>query len=124
MIEIRLATYDEVVRLKGKDAPRCGFHYHPDTVYVGAFDGDEIIACVGYRVMNSIVEYESDVTKKEYRKKGIYTKLYSIRERMASLLPHKKRIAFCTEYSIGKYLAQGFEIKKKYKSTYKVEKIV
>lgn len=121
-MEIRKATYKEVLELKGKEAPCCGFPQTPDTVYIAAFNGNEIVGCVGYRLFGKRIELKSDVVRRDYRGKGIYTMLSKIRRKQINEIPHEEEFAYCTEYSIGKYISDGFMIQKKYKRTYKVKR--
>lgn len=121
---IRKATYDEVKVLKGKVAKYCGFIYHPDTEYIGAFEGDVIVGCVAYRLKGRSVELLSDVVRKEYRCKGIYGELSKVRAGLISMIPHEREFAYCTKYSLPKYLAEGFTVKKEYKGTTKVERYI
>ena len=121
---IRSASYEEVLSLKGKDAPFCGFIYHPDTQYIGAFEDGKIIGCVGYRVIGKRIELLSAVVRKTHRGNGVYTKLAYIRRKVIDTIPHQKEFAYCTAFTLDKYLKDGFVIKKKYNNTTKVEREV
>lgn len=122
MIDIRLSTYEEAKTLLGPWAKRVGVN--PLANFIGAYDGEKIVGCVAFRYWRGgrIIELGSAIVLPEYRKRGIYTKLYAIRKQVISKYPHSKEIAYCTDYSLPLLLKDGFKITRKYKTSTKVEK--
>ena len=121
-MEYRICKYDEILPLKGRDSKFCGFQYKDDAVYIGCFLNEKIIGCCGYILRGNRLEYVNAVVDKDFRGKGIYSNLYSMREKLVSTIEHKMKYAYCTEMSIKKLLKEGFKIVKRYKSTFKVVK--
>ena len=115
---IRPATYDEVLTLK---APRVG--HNPKTSYIGAFEGEVIVGCVGWRVVRpGCVELCGDVVRKDKRRQGVYRALCGERDKILKGIPHRSEVAYCTRLSFGRYIAAGFTIKRTYKNSVFVKK--
>lgn len=122
MIEIKVATYEEIKSLLGPWAKQVS--PNPLANFIGAYDGEKIVGCVSFRYWRGgrIIELGADIVLPTYRKQGIYTKLFAIREYILEKYPHTKEIAYCTNYSLPCYLSHGFKITKQYMNSTKVEK--
>lgn len=120
--QIKICSFEDILPLKGRSAKHCGFQYGNRAVYLGAFNDGEIIGCCGYIVKKGKIEFVNAVVKPEFRGIGVYSKLYSERKKLVDGIPHSLEYAYCTRMSIGKYVSEGFAIKKIYKETFKVER--
>ncbi|WNS75374.1 GNAT family N-acetyltransferase [Bacillus sp. DTU_2020_1000418_1_SI_GHA_SEK_038] len=97
--------------------------YTENTSWIAAKNGDELVGVVGYTVYPEVILYRTDFVKRNYRGRGIYKLLFAERDRLVSKLGSKTVIAYCTKYSLGYYLNNGFkEIRKLKKVTY-VERV-
>lgn len=119
-MEFRMATYEQAKQLLGSHAKNVACN--PRSEYLGAFDGGRIVACVGWMRRGKVVELCSEITLPEYRRRGIYSELCRMREAILASIPHEKEIAYCTRYSLPRFLAIGFSPIKKYKISTKVER--
>lgn len=117
----RRATYEEARSLVGGHAKHVGCN--PRSTYLGAFDGERIVACVGWMQRGKTIELCSAITLPEYRRRGIYSVLCRMREAELAKIPHRREIAYCTPYSLPRMLAAGFVVKKKYNISTLVERV-
>ena len=93
-----------------------------NTVWFGAKIGDEVVGVVTCVLRRAYVYYNTDFVRHEYRKKGIYTRLFEERDKYVATLNTKLIKAKCTPYSLRQYLKNGFEETGKRKSLTYVEK--
>lgn len=122
MITYGHAEYDEVKTLAGPHAKNVGFS--PRSVYVAARDGDKVVGAAGYLKRGAVIELCSAVVLPEYRHRGIYSQLFRFRSQLIAKIPHRKEVAFCTKYSLGRLMAEGFSIVREYRISTKVEKTI
>lgn len=108
-IEIRKARYDELKPLLSLRAESVDIKHNPKTTYIGAFVDGRIVGVVGWMMNGKVLRYKTDGVLNEYRGMGIYSKLWNERERICHGMT-KTTTAFCTEKSLGKYLASGFRV--------------
>ena len=79
-------------------------------VWFGAYCQEELIG-VACGVMNNktgTVRFKSDYVAPEYRRQGVYKKLFKARMEWAKLNGGKIATAFCYDASLGMYANQGF----------------
>jgi hypothetical protein len=78
------------------------------TVWFGAKVGEELVGIVSCVIYETYVFYNTDFVKKEYRKKGIYSRLFVERDKFVSGLDRNLIKAKCTPFSVNHYLKNGF----------------
>ena len=81
-----------------------------DVNYIIAQLDGLIIGFVGYSILKNKARFKSDFVHPEFRCKGIYSILFQ--ERLKRVKNIKQIDAFCTKFSLPKYLKNGFIIKK------------
>ncbi len=79
-----------------------------NTIWFGAKLGDEIVGVVSCVLRRTYVYYNSDFVRKEYRKKGIYARLFEERDKFVLTLNSDLIKAKCTPNSLNHYLKNGF----------------
>lgn len=109
-MKIKAITYKELEVFKNLRNLSVDFKHNPKTSYIGAFSDDgEIMGVVGWMKVGKNLRYKTDCVLPKYRGMGVYSALWKEREflceRQASVTT-----AFCTDMSIGMYLAHGFMI--------------
>ena len=109
MIDIKIATHSEIVKLKSSHNESVDFKFNPKTHYLAAYDDGEIVGCVGWMRIGKNIRYKTDYVRREYRGRGIYSSLWSHREHLCA---NQSNIttAFCTPMSIGMYTKNGFVV--------------
>lgn len=105
----KIVKYKEVEQLKCMKKEGVDIKDDHKTTYLGAFYDNKLVGVVGWRMLGNVLRYKTDFVLKEYRGKGIYSKLWKERE---DLCDGKNRTvtAFCTEKSISMYLSCGFKV--------------
>lgn len=93
-----------------------------NTVWFGAKIGDEVVGVVTCVLRRAYVYYNTDFVRHEYRKKGIYTRLFEERDRYVLTLNRNLIKAKCTRNSLNHYLKNGFVATANGKSLTPVEK--
>jgi GNAT superfamily N-acetyltransferase len=93
-----------------------------NTVWFGAKLGDEVVGVVSCVLRRAYIYYNTDFVKKEFRKKGIYTRLFEERDKYVLTLNRDLIRAKCTRYSLNHYLKNGFTATAKGGSLTPVEK--
>ena len=84
--------------------------YNPKATYLGAFtDEGEIMGVVAWQKVGKTLRYKTDCVLPKYRGQGVYSKLWDEREFLCEGQADITT-AFCTNKSIGMYLAHGFRI--------------
>lgn len=120
MICYRHITEAEARAVKWENAP-C-VNVASGAVFIGAFDDLRLVGIVAYKKNGETIKLCSAMVQPQYRKKGIYSTLYALREREIAEIPHTKEVAYCTDKSVRMLLKHGFQITKKYKKSTKLEK--
>jgi hypothetical protein len=92
------------------------------TVWFGAKVGEELVGIVSCVIYETHIFYNTDFVKKEYRKKGIYSGLFTERDKFVAGLSRNLIKAKCTPFSVEQYLKNGFVATGKRKSITFVEK--
>lgn len=81
-----------------------------NTLYLAAFVEDNPVGIVGYcYISDTHIRLKTDYVNPAFRRKKIYTDLWV--ERMNIIFKNrnvKLLSAYCTEYSLGKYVKEGF----------------
>lgn len=90
--------------------------------FLGAFDDMRLVGIVAYKKRGDTIKLCSAIVQPTYRRKGIYSALYDLREKEIASIPHKREVAYCTNKSVRMLLRHGFQIVKQYKRSTKVEK--
>lgn len=80
-----------------------------NTVWFGAKLGNEIVGVVSCVLRRDYIYYNTDFVIKEYRNKGIYTRLFEERDKYAVTLNRDLIKAKCTRYSLNHFLKNGFK---------------
>lgn len=108
-IEIRIVEYAELRPLFQLRGESVDIKENAKTTYLGAFINGRIVGVVGWMMFGKVLRYKTDGVLPQYRGMGIYSELWSKREQLCRGLA-ESTTAFCTEKSLCKYLASGFEI--------------
>lgn len=116
-IEMRVVNYNELKPLLSLRGESVDVKYNPKTTYIGAFMDGCIIGVVGWMMNGQVLRYKTDGVLPKYRGMGIYSKLWDERERMCRGKA-KTTTAFCTEKSLAKYIASGFNVVRTGKITF------
>ncbi|MDR2084346.1 MAG: GNAT family N-acetyltransferase [Bacteroidales bacterium] len=108
-ITFDFVSADELYSRLGKQFrnSRIAFRLNDGCKYIAAFDENKLVGCVGFQRIGETMRYKIDFVLPEYRKKGIYTKLWELREIQNKC---SETSAFCTEFSLGMFLKNKFEI--------------
>lgn len=107
-VKTKIIQHADLFPLKELQKESVDFHFTPNTTYIGAFIGDKLVGVCGFAIIGSVLRYKTDGVLKEYRGKGIYSRLFNEREKMCKAIFKKRTTAFCTSKSVGMYLANGF----------------
>jgi GNAT superfamily N-acetyltransferase len=93
-----------------------------NTVWFGAKIGDEVVGVVSCVLRREFVYYNTDFVRKEFRNKGIYSRLFKERDKYVITLDRDLIKAKCTRNSLNHYLKNGFVATAKGRSLTPVEK--
>lgn len=100
--------------------------YYPTAKYLGGFiDGVKIAGWVGWQPMKNTdhIRFKTDYVMPDYRRKGIYRRLFDERMVQVLELKPKKLSAYCTEKSLPLFLTYGFEYRSQNRITYVTKEI-
>ncbi|MCP4749091.1 MAG: GNAT family N-acetyltransferase [Desulfobacteraceae bacterium] len=110
-IKNKVVAFDQV-KILGKDIKRDGVTLAnpPGAIWIGATDDDKIVGvvCIVINSKTKTARYKSDFVLKDYRKRGIYRKLFQLRESFVRMKGVKTATAFCSFMSINCYVKYGF----------------
>lgn len=112
VIEIRKVSHSDVKLLSFMQNESVDFKDNGETHYIGAFVDGKIVGCVGYQFVGKVMRYKTDAVHPDYRNKGIYSKLWTVRE-LECRGKSNITTAFCTKKSVHQYLKNGFEAQSK-----------
>lgn len=107
-VTIREVSHSELRPLFSMSKERVDFKKNSRTRYLGAFCEGKIVGCVGWQMIGSTLRYKTDCVLPEYRRRGIYSQLFSVRDERCSMIDKKKITAFCTPMSLPAYIGRGF----------------
>lgn len=107
-INTRPVTFEELRPLFSLKKEKVDFTPNSKTSYIGAFDDQKIVGVIGWQMIGHVLRYKSAGVLPAYRGRGIYSKLWDVREQYAAGLSKKKTTAFCTPDSLPKFIKEKF----------------
>lgn len=110
-IEVKIIEYTSIQHLKSKVAKEGVVIDDDGTVYLGAFIDGNLVGFVGFRLLRETdMRFKSDWVDMNFRRQGIYTKLWEAREHLIQEYSYTLCSAWCTQKSLPTYLKNKFEV--------------
>lgn len=108
-VEIRIVPFSELQPLMCLRKEHVDLKPGSKTCYACAYWMGQAVGVVGWQMVGSTLRYKSGGVLPKYRGLGIYTMLFSFRERLCSTMPYAKVSAYCTSKSLPTFIKNGFK---------------